>query len=429
MTRRLCLGVVGMVVICGSLAYSGEVTTKRDDVDITLGGQLRIRTEINDKSTALRTTANEFTEARTRLHAKVSVGDSVKGLVQIQDVRVWGTTAQLAKGSAGTFDIHQGYVKLMNVFGSALSLKLGRQEIILDGHRLVGSVNWTQQARTFDGVKLHSKGEGWGAQFFATKITERNGTGTGQASSNRDRNFYGLHGNMGFGPGTGISVLALFDEDDSNAATVATNTVSSAGLKRLTSGVRGTLASGGFKARGEFYLQTGDASTSTVVSAYMYGFRAGYTAKEAMWKPNVTLWYDYLSGDSNTGDGKSEVFNTLFATNHKFYGYMDFFLNIPANTGGRGLQDLALKTSAQPADWIKVKADFHAFLLAEKSSVATGNDKGLGQELDLTTVFNLKDRSTKVVVGYSHLFNTNMARVGRGTEDADWAYVQVDFNF
>lgn len=60
----------------------------------------------------------------------------------------------------------------------------------------------------------------------------------------------------------------------------------------------------------------------------------------------MTLWYDHLSGDDDPSDGTVRVFDTLFATNHKFYGLADYFLNIPVQTVGRGLQDLALKAWA-----------------------------------------------------------------------------------
>ena len=43
-----------------------------------------------------------------------------------------------------------------------------------------------------------------------------------------------------------------------------------------------------------------------------------------------------------------KVFDTLFTTNHKFYGLADLFLNIPLQTDGRGLQDLAVKWHYTP---------------------------------------------------------------------------------
>lgn len=57
---------------------------------------------------------------------------------------------------------------------------------------------------------------------------------------------------------------------------------------------------------------------------------------------SLGLGGDYLSGNSdgtNIGS-KSNNFNTLYATNHKFYGYMDYFLNIPTDSKQRGLIDL-----------------------------------------------------------------------------------------
>ena len=79
----------------------------------------------------------------------------------------------------------------------------------------------------------------------------------------------------------------------------------------------------------------------------------------------VTLWYDYLSGDDDLGDDETKVFDTLFATNHKFYGYADFFLNIPAHTAGRGLRDMALKLKRTLRPGLSLGLDVHTFRLAQ----------------------------------------------------------------
>ena len=44
-------------------------------------------------------------------------------------------------------------------------------------------------------------------------------------------------------------------------------------------------------------------------------------------------------------DKKYNVFNTLYATNHKYYGFMDYFIDIPRHTYGLGLIDIHAKAS------------------------------------------------------------------------------------
>ncbi len=59
-------------------------------------------------------------------------------------------------------------------------------------------------------------------------------------------------------------------------------------------------------------------------------------------KPTIGVGIDYLSGDDGTDDDYN-VFNTLYATNHKYYGFMDYFINLPNDTYGKGLMDYTCK--------------------------------------------------------------------------------------
>lgn len=102
------------------------------------------------------------------------------------------------------------------------------------------------------------------------------------------------------------------------------------------------------------------------ISAFMLTGSVGYTFKKSGWKPSVWIGYDYLSGtDPVDNDPDYGTFNTLFATNHKYYGYMDYFVNIPAATGGLGLQDIMLKTRFKPTEQFWFGLDGHHFMSAE----------------------------------------------------------------
>lgn len=410
---------IGVIVLCGPNAYSGEVRTGLDNVDIVLGGQLRPRYELNDKNTVSGTDANHFFSQRSRLNVGIDAGGSIKGFVQFQDVRTWGEeTSTLTDYNADNFDIHQAYVDLINFANIPFTLRIGRQEIILDGHRLVGSVNWTQQARSWDGVKLNANLGPALINLFGAKERENTGTGDSETAATRDKNFYGAWAKIKVTDAVAVSGTVLYQNDDSTDND----------LNRATLGVRGTFKSGDIKGRVEGYLQTGDASSTTDAEAYMIGARLGYTFADVKIKPNITLWYDYLSGDSDTTDNKDKAFNTLYATNHKFYGFMDYFLNVPLHTTKKGLQDIAVKATIKPAQKVTLLAHFHHFLLAEDS--ALDGKKELGQELDLTLKWKYH-KQLMIVTGYSHFFNKKLERAlsSRGNNDTDWAYLMMDFKF
>jgi hypothetical protein len=94
---------------------------------------------------------------------------------------------------------------------------------------------------------------------------------------------------------------------------------------------------------------------------------------------SVTLWYDHLSGDGDLSDGEVRVFSTVFGARNRFYGRADYFTDIPAQTGGLGLRDAALKLSLRPVDPLTLNLDLHAFRSASDGDVSS---RRFGEEID-----------------------------------------------
>ena len=76
-------------------------------------------------------------------------------------------------------------------------------------------------------------------------------------------------------------------------------------------------------------------------------------------KTKVTLLATVLSGDGSAKDDKSETFNTVFGTNHKFYGIADY---VPDLSGDRGLVDFMAGASTSPSKEWKLALEGHALL-------------------------------------------------------------------
>lgn len=175
--------------------------------------------------------------------------------------------------------------------------------------------------------------------------------------------------------------------------------------------------------RGEGTFQFG-ARHGADVTAYMIGARVGVAIAGA--SSSVTLWYDYLSGDDDLADSEIRVFETLFATNHKYYGFADLFTTIPVHTASRGLQDVAVKAVYAPNDNITVGLDVHSFHLAKSKGLSTGH---LGEELDLTLTY-LYSGNVSFIGGFSWVFVADgFAEIGRLTDDASWLYLMTDVMF
>ena len=97
-----------------------------------------------------------------------------------------------------------------------------------------------------------------------------------------------------------------------------------------------------------------------------------------------------MSGDDGSPDKKFNVFNTLYATNHKYYGFMDYFIDIPKNTYGLGLMDIHGKLSVSPFTKFTAALAFHMFNSAEEFTYFTTESKtssNFGSEVDLTLIY------------------------------------------
>lgn len=370
--------------------------------EIVFSGQIRPRLEFRDPSPNGQD--DSFTSMRVRAQMKSSLERDVSVFVQWQDVRLWGEEANtLSDFSADNFDLHQGYVDFGNVHDLPISIRLGRQEISLGGQRLIGAVGWTPQARSFDGMRITATPGGHDLDLLGIRLAD-------STDPDIDNNAYlaGLYAQCPFSRNRHIYLLY-------NSAGSATD--------QFTLGFRQASKLAGFTYRAEAAYQTGERGGQDV-AAFMVGVRAGRTVGKA----GLTLWYDLLSGDDDPADGETKVFDTLFATNHKFYGYADYFLNIPVHTAGRGLQDLAFKATYPVCKGTKLGVDLHSFLLAEKGGLDSGH---LGEEIDVSLKHSYSE-NVACAAGFSYVLAADAfgdAGIKRLGDDAKFAYFMTNVMF
>jgi hypothetical protein len=465
-------------------------TTVAQAADVTFSGQFRPRAQINDDANDLTTQRGNF-DTRVRLNAKANVNANTEVFLQMQSVGTWGRDLATAatetsdtsdRDSSAGSDIladvgfHQAYLTLKNFMGQAVDMKIGRQEVVLDGHRLFGHTGWTQGAQTNDAIRFNHSAGNHTINYIYIASDE---AGSASASNNQNQDIHILRAATQGIMGGDLQGYFVMNDDQSSAA------VSDDGNKWFTVGARQKGKIGGLDYRVEYYHQFGDggvpATASDQAEAYtvapnnsadidreasMFGIRVGKTFKNAKFSPSITLWYDVLSGqddDDVTGTSYG-AFDTLQDTGHKFYGLIDNFGGTGAGTGTGwyGLQDFAVKTKWQVAAGNTLKIDFHHFetqtsLDDNDSDTIRGNantsgaftaalagagttsslDSSLGQEIDVTFVHKY-DSNTKIVAGYSHYFTTNtmgMLNSSGGTigrtamNDQDWMYVMIDTKF
>lgn len=418
---RLCLfsGLFVFLFLVPTVVHAQQLS------DVTLSGQIRHRSELDARDFNADTTPAGVHLLRTRLNAAFEPTDRVEVFVQIQDSRLFGEgNPSLARGtmdpSAGQLDLHQAYFQVDGLFNTALSLKVGRQELIYGNQRLVGAVGWSNVGRTFDAGRLAYEGDRGSIDFFAARLVETPGEDRGS------QNFYGLYSTWTVADGHTLDAFALLDNDTNDVTGEGGEPVNR--LIRFTPGValRGTQAR--FSYELEAAYQTGKRAVApgqerASIGASLLSARADYVFAPAQ---DFTLGAGYtrLSGDDAPGDEDLGQFNTLFATNHKFYGYMDFF---PATASPYGLQDAFIDASVRVSEQVRLAAAFHHFAQAETAPNRSG--QALGQEIDLTLAYQFADAVT-FTAGFSGFVPDDAMEQAIGSDDvAYWGYVMSTINF
>lgn len=399
-TRR----VLSVGTLLFTLFSAGTALRAQELPNVTFHGQVRPRLENRSPGDG---NWDSFTSMRVRAALEARLEQGVRAFVQLQDVRLFGEESNtLGDFRADNFDLHQGFIEMSEVPGLGGMLRAGRQEMSLGEQRLVGAVNWAQQGRSFDGIRYSASQKSVKVDFFAMKLTEAT-----SAQQTFDSDFFGAWGNIAAGEAGTVDLFGLFTRDAREA-----------GADHSTFGALWRGEAGPVDFRVEGSLQRGSRADEDV-SAYMMAFRAG---TELPGGGTVALWYDHLSGDKNPGDGQAGVFNTLFATNHAFYGFADFFTNIPVHTGGLGLKDAAVKFSFVLWEKTRLNVDLHNFRAAQEGSLST---RSLGNEIDLTLSHPVSPGLT-MMTGYSFFqARDGIKELGRATENAHWMYVMLNASF
>lgn len=399
MTNRLWPTLFPVALLALGAPLSAQETS------VKVSGQVRPRMESRSPVAGER---DVFTSMRVRGALEALLEDQVRVFVQFQDVRIFGEEGNtLGDFSGDNLDLHQGFLELGSVPSIGGTLRIGRQEMALGEQRLVGAVNWTQQGRSFDGARYTTPDLGnLQIDLFGMKLRDETAS-----TQEFDSEFWGAWGTVGLGDHGSLELFGLMTTDSREE-----------GTEERTVGALWRGDAGPIQLRAEGSVQGGTRGDEDV-SAYMLGVRAGTELADL---GTVTLWFDYLSGDEDPDDGESGVFNTLFATNHAFYGFADYFLNIPVHTGGLGLKDLAVKFAFTPWERTRLNVDLHNFQTAEEGTLST---QSLGNELDITLSRPIS-RGLTLGAGYAYFqAKEGMEELGRLDENAQWFFLMLNAAF
>lgn len=421
--KRLVLTTVLLLITAIGAATAQE---------LKITAQMRFRGEFEKNRAAFnnatfgnRLSANEFNLLRSRLGFLFTGTNDVSAFFQFQDSRRFGEeTNTLSDGDADQLDLHQGYIKIDNFIFDDLSLKIGRMEIAIANERIVGPVGWDNIGRSFDGGMLEMSSDVFSYSLFATRVKEDKPF----INFDPDEDFFGFFGtykNITNGSFTGFALLNWNSD-----RLLAGPDVNKNKLVRLTVGFDAVKSGNRFDQEYEAAFQAGKRSAGHEsarddIRAYMIGVRLKYKFDYSR-KPFLGAGFDLLSGDDNGTDDKYNTFDTMYATNHKFYGFMDYFLNIPSATSKRGLTDFIITGGLDVADRANVKGDFHYFRSAKENPI--GNSY-LGSELDITLRYNYRT-DLGIQAGLSLFFPGDIPKqISNNDNIGIWYYYMLTYNF
>jgi hypothetical protein len=278
-------------------------------------------------------------------------------------------------------------------------------------------------------VKLFAKGRRWDAALWYAKpvLVQRKQ----RDRFNEDLDFYGAYATYKGIPRHGLDLYCFAIDDTGNRV----NPNGQAGdISRYTLGSRFWGKTAGFDYEAELAGQWGRWAGDTI-QAWSWSIYGGYTFADVPWKPRFGVGFDWASGDEDPRDGKVGTFDQLFPLGHAWLGYLDLI-------GRQNITAVNVNLSAWPVPKkVKAAVAYHNFWLNANEDAlynpgggavrrdSTGHSgTEVGHEIDITVAWTI-NRHQKVLLGWSHFWDSDFIVRTGPSEDADLFYVQYAFKF
>ena len=413
----------------------------------------------------------DFTLQRMRLSFDMDINKNVMARVMFQDVRTFGDTGITTNGERT--DVQEGYVQLRNLGDinpllSNVQVRIGRWQQGYGNHRVIGTLGWANQSRSYDGAKIMYKKGNFNVDVFAWQIAENTTGGVSGSDSTfsqtagKDTVLYGFYGKYKFGGALKGNVIEpyLVAKHESTDEDVTNGTKTPESETRYTWGLRAAgkgLCGGGLDYTIEPNLQTGQsrytpASSSQFVNskdsinAWAIHAEAGYTFKDLPWTPRIGYAYSFASGDDSFDDGSQKTYKQVSPTQHAHNGYMDV-------TSWQNIIDHQIHFNMKPTKKLVIDVKAHFFELDEEADnwwhiggsaanragadqfvdnngATQSVDDELGQEINVTLKYKMFE-NFGVVAGYGHFFAGDFIEDTGGGLDrgVDWFYLQTTVKF
>ena len=302
--------------------------------------------------------------------------------------------------------IQQAYLDIATIPGT--TIRLGRQEIILDDARLIGNVDWRQNGQSFNAAAVSNRSLP-DLTLYGAFINQVN---TITLDTLPLDSLVLLHGNYTGIPGQKVTAFCYLLDTEVEAPTAR----DSATYGMRFAGKLSRLKYAFDYARQQDY-QEGEGHRGNMFDAFL---------GSGLGRIEAGAGYSYISGRN----GSHRPFDTLFSTAHKFNGWADEFLATNGGTLNDGLQDMYLQVGTKIAG-NKVLVVYHYFDTTENNSAADPHfDKPYGDEFDaLVSRTFTKHVSALLKYAYYDAWSASAHGIANPTHDRQvfWARVRYAF--
>ena len=419
--RRLALLLLAVLPLCAR----AQENTFTVDADYLTRGEIRYGgISVEEDGDAL---SSRFILSRTRLGASYS-RDWLTARLTAQHADTWGSAA----GNA--LSMNEAWVKAQ--FPVGLFAQLGRQRLSYDDQRIFGADDWSMTGYSHDGLKLGFERAGHKVNLFGAYNQDVDNIDKGGTRFSGGIQPYKSLASLWYHydiPRTDLGASLLFVNLGLDDMTVSEGDDYDTCFQQLA----GTFLSWTpkhFGVEASYYHQWGKVYGGIPLNAWMASIKA-MAAPSASW--SFQAGYDYLSGEEdfpipgggNVGLVRHEIvrgFNSLYGSNHKFYGAMDFFyVSTYVNGFTPGLQNLYAGVSWTPVRVLTADATYHFFATAAPVQDA---GKALGHEVELEVTWTIVP-SVSLSAGYSFMQGTEtMSILKRSSENnrLHWGWLMLN---
>ncbi len=283
----------------------------QQDWYLTLGGDIRERYEYYHNSLWGRgpQDGDGYLLQRYMVHADTHFGDYFRVFAQFKGGLEDGRTGGPRPTDEDVFDLHQAFFDARIPWSKedSLTLRVGRQELAYGSSRLISIREEPNVRRSFDGLKVIFKANGWQVDAFAVKPV-RTKMGVFDDDPDPDQKFWGLYAVTPVSWLSGGSVDLYYLGLDRKKASFDQGT---AHELRHSLGTRIWGRKAGWDYNFEFVYQFGSFGSGEL-RAWTAASDTGFTFENAPMKPRFGFKANVTSGDEDPDKRDLQTFNPLF---------------------------------------------------------------------------------------------------------------------